>query len=433
MSDTINPAVVGSASIDDEKVSGQAPVSSSSRIETLDFIRGLAVMGILAANIVAFGQPFSAYMYPDAFLSETNDPSGWQWVAQFVLIDGKMRGLFTLLFGAGMVLFMDRVWAREGTRWLQFWRLALLAMFGLIHFFFIWMGDILFVYGVAGMVALLCLKWSAKTQFAVGLTGYCVSALLFAAAMTFPFAIAESSFGDAPGMEEAKAEMVAGIEPAISEYAAVDDAKLSGDYGAFLADRFENRATMPLLGLLQIGFETLPLMLVGMALYRMGFFSGGIGRRTLLIWGWVGLLLGGVLHLLIALYVQSTGFGFYGTMAAFIGWSFLPRLAMVIGLAAILIAYSPAWTGWLAQRIRAAGRAAFTNYLGTSIVMLFVMHGWGLGLYGQLDRPQLYLLTLAMCVLMLAWSKPWLDRFRYGPLEWLWRCLTYRTMFPLRR
>jgi uncharacterized protein len=106
---------------------------------------------------------------------------------------------------------------------------------------------------------------------------------------------------------------------------------------------------------------------------------------------------------------------------------------MTLGLAALLVEYSRTATGWLSERVRAAGRAAFTNYLGTSIVMMVVFQGWGLGLFGQLNRPALYLVTGLAWALMLLWSKPWLDRFRYGPLEWLWRCLTYRRLFPLRK
>src|SRR3546814_14379458 len=97
-------------------------------------------MGILAANIVAFGQPFSAYMYPDAFLTDHGPVSDWLWAVQFVLIDGKMRGLFTLLFGAGMMLFIERSWARDETRWLQARRLFWLILVGLIHFFLLWLG-----------------------------------------------------------------------------------------------------------------------------------------------------------------------------------------------------------------------------------------------------------------------------------------------------
>ncbi len=90
-------------------------------------------------------------------------------------------------------------------------------------------------------------------------------------------------------------------------------------------------------------------------------------------------------------------------------------------------------SGWLVERISAAGRAAFTNYIGTSLVMLLVFHGWAGGLYGELGRSELYLVMFATWALMLLWSKPWLARFRFGPLEWLWRCLTYWRIFPLRR
>jgi uncharacterized protein len=174
-------------------------------------------------------------------------------------------------------------------------------------------------------------------------------------------------------------------------------------------------------------------MLIGVALYRMGFFSGAFDRAKLLRWGWIGVIAGGLVHLAIGLVVQAGGFTYYGTLSAFVAWSPLPRLWMVLGMAALLVAYGPSATGWLGERVRAAGRAAFTNYLGTSIVMMFVFHGWALGLFGQLNRPQLYIVVALAWVLMLAWSKPWLDRYRYGPLEWLWRCLTYGKVFPLRK
>ena len=409
------------------------PTKEGDRIGSLDFIRGIAVMGILAANIIAFGQPTNAYIYPEAFLVPNGDPGGWQWIAQFVLIDGKMRGLFTVLFGAGMYLFMERAWARGEGRGLQAWRLLLLASFGFIHFFFIWMGDILFYYGVLGMIALLCMRWTAKTQLMVGLVGYALGALMFAGMLTFPHMIAETSVGEGEGMADFRAEISGGIEEALASDKVPTELKTSGDYAGLVAHRFsEDWATI--LG--NVGFmlfEMVPLMLIGMALYRLSFFGDGYSRSGLIRWGWVGLAVGGAIHLLIGLYVQSTGFAFYASTAAIIGWSTLPRIAMVLGLAALMVAYSPGWTGWLAERVRAAGRAAFTNYLGTSILMLFVMHGWALGLFGELNRPQLYLLTAVFWILMLVWSKPWLERYRYGPLEWLWRCMTYRKVFPLKR
>jgi uncharacterized protein len=411
-----------------------APVAASARIGTLDFIRGLAVMGILAANIVAFGQPMEAYMYPAAFKVDAGDPGGWMWIAQFILIDGKMRGLFTLLFGAGVYLFMEKAWAKGATRGLQAWRLVILMAFGLIHFFFIWMGDILFYYALFGLVLLACLKWSIKAQLWAGLVGYTLGALAFGAMFTMMWAVADTPFGEsAPPLIEQRAGMIDGIDDALARGEVPNAAIESGDYGALVTHRVTEQWNEPLMNALLFGFETLPLMLIGVALYRLGFFSGGFDRGKMLRWGWIGLIVGGLAHLAIGLTIQSGGFTFYGTLAAFVGWSVLPRLWMVLGMAALLVVYAPSATGWLGDRVRAAGRAAFTNYLGTSVLMMLVFHGWALGLFGELNRPQLYIVVVLAWAVMLAWSKPWLDRFRYGPLEWLWRSLTYRQVMPLRK
>jgi uncharacterized protein len=409
------------------------PVEVSERLPALDFIRGIAVMGILAANIVAFGQPFDAYMYPAAFLTDAGDPGGWMWVAQFVLIDGKMRGLFTLLFGAGLYLFMERAWARGATRKLQAWRLTLLILFGMIHFYLIWPGDILFYYGFYGLVLLACMKWEAVTQLRVGLFVYGLGVLFYAVFMSMPWLIMDTGFGQAEGMEESRANLQAGMEDAFARSARMTELIRSGDYGGVIALRVNELAGQHFSSIFLFFLESIPIMLIGMALYRMGFFSGAVDAAKMKKWGWIGTVLGAMGYLAAALAAKAGGFTYYGTLAAFIGWSPLPQLAMVLGLAALLVAYSPPASSWVGQRVSAAGRAAFTNYLGTSIVMLFVFQGWGLGLYGELSRPQLYLVVVLTCALMLAWSKPWLDRFQYGPLEWLWRSLTYRRVFPLRK
>lgn len=410
-----------------------APVTGAERISSLDFIRGIAVMGILAANIVAFGQPFIAYMYPEAFLTEHGPVSDWLLVAQFVLIDSKMRGLFTLLFGAGLYLFMERTWQRGGSRWLQVWRLVILLAFGLIHFFLIWMGDILMYYAIFGFLAVACLRWSARTQLVVGLLAYVIGALAYLGFMSFPYAIAETSLGESPQFSETRAALAEGMQKGLDDGAVEAELVRSGDYLGQVEHRATEHGSDPIFNITMFGLETFPLMLIGVALYRFGFFSGEFSSGKMRRWGWAGVFAGGLAFLAIGLFLKQVDFGYYAMLAAFMGWSPLPQLAMVLGLAALLVEYSPRWTGWLAERIRAAGRAAFTNYLGTSILMLFVFQDFALGLFGDLGRPGLYLVTVLAWVVMLAWSKPWLDRYRYGPLEWLWRCLTYRRVFALRR
>ena len=105
---------------------------------------------------------------------------------------------------------------------------------------------------------------------------------------------------------------------------------------------------------------------------------------------------------------------------------------MIVAVAALIIVLTDQG-GKLVERIAATGRAAFTNYLGTSILMTWLFYGWGLGLFGELSRAQLWLVVIAMWAIMLAWSKPWLDRFEYGPLEWLWRSLSRGSLQPMRK
>ena len=411
-----------------------APARVGERIASLDFIRGIAVMGILAANIVAFGQPMAAYMYPEAFVVPHGDDSGWLWVAQFVLIDNKMRGLFSILFGAGMYLFMERAWAKGAGRGLQARRLGWLMLFGVVHFFFIWRGDILFSYALCGMLALALMQISARDQFIVGALGYFAGAIVWGGMMLWLYLVAHGSAGE-PGMPmaEMRAELEADMQVQLQDGELQTQLISQGNYFGYVAHMIsEHWSDLSFFIFIWI-FETLPLMLMGMALYRWGFFSGALNQTKMRVWGWSGLIVGGAISLAIALWVREGGFTFYGTQAAMVGFSYLPRLAMILGLLALLTLYGARASGWLAERISAAGRAAFTNYLGTSIVMLFVFHGWALGLFGQLNRPQLYLVVLISWVLMLAWSKPWLERYRFGPLEWLWRCLTYGKLFPLRR
>ena len=291
---------------------GQAIAPAADRLLSLDFIRGIAVMGILWANIVAFGQPWAAYMYPDAFMVPHGEVSDWMWVVQFVLIDGKMRGLFTLLFGAGLMLFMEKAWARGASRWLQARRLFWLLMFGLIHFYFIWRGDILVLYSIAGFAAMACLRWKAKTQLVVGLLGYLVGAIMFLGAMFFPYLVAETDLGNqAPYVEmreDLASQQATDLEEGVSETAIIG----SGNYADYVRHNFTEHGTDPFTMLLIFSLETFPLMLIGMALYRMGMFSGAMDARKVRLWGWAGLIVGSALTLPIALWAMGEGFTYWG-------------------------------------------------------------------------------------------------------------------------
>jgi len=316
---------------------------------------------------------------------------------------------------------------------LQARRLGWLLLFGLGHFFLIWRGDILTFYALFGLVSLAAIRWAAKTQLVVGLLGYAAGMVLVGSFMLSPYVIAETEFGEQPAYSEMREQLAAdkgrALDHEMVEYRIISE----GSYGDFVAHNVtDHKGDLPF-NIFVFGFETLPLMLIGMALYRFGLFSGVMNTGRMLRWGSAGIVIGSGVTLLVALWVRDAGFSYWSTLAAFMSLSALPRLPVVLGLAAVLAVVGARASGWLAERVSAAGRAAFTNYLGTSVLMLFVFHGWGGGLFGALGRTELYLVMAASWLVMLAWSKPWLDRFRFGPLEWLWRCLTYWRLFPLRR
>lgn len=409
------------------------PMLGTERLASLDFIRGVAVLGILFANITAFAHPRLAYYWPGALPGGGDAGDRWIWLFQFVLVDGKLRGVFALLFGAGLVLFVERVRARGGSGALQMRRLALLAAFGLSHFFLLFTGDILFLYAVAGLVALGLVDLSARRQAWLGAIWYLALTTLQALLLVSP-AMLEAM----PALRAQSADSWAAIEAGWHARLAATEAERAvmagGDFAAVILFRWNEQSGL----LLAYGYlaliDTVPVMLLGMAFYRARLFSGTIDRRRMRLWGWVGIALGALPTLALGLWVMQRGFAPQITTFAFNGAAAPLRLPMILGLTALLAGCAPrAAGGWLGDRLVAAGRMAFSNYVGTSLVMTLVFQGWAGGLFGKLDRAGLLVFVAIGWAMMLVWSRPWLARFRYGPLEWLWRCLTYGRMFPLRR
>jgi uncharacterized protein len=408
------------------------PGTDGARLMTLDAMRGFAVMGILAMNIIAFAMPEMAYVSPRAYGGETSSDIA-AWAFGFILFDGKMRGLFSILFGASMLLIIDRAAASgQNPRSVHYRRMAWLAVFGLCHFYFIWWGDILFLYAAIGCLAFRFRDWEAKRLVKRALWLFAVGVVLTSLFFGAQLAVAGAAGDPSSPMAEAGQSLR-------EEYAAIDDevadelALFRGPYLPILQDRLDNAAD-PLVMVLMSFFETLPLMMLGMALYRNGFLTGswssGEYRRMAMRWLPPGI----ALTLLVAWIQWRADFDYIVAINAFLAWAAPGRLMMTMGYAALLILLvrTAANSAWLA-RVAAAGRAAFTNYLGTSIVMTTVFYGYGLGLFGEVGRWSLYLVCIAMWALMLLWSKPWLDRFQYGPLEWLWRSLARGQLQPMRK
>lgn len=398
---------------------------------TLDALRGFAVMGILAMNIIAFAMPEMAYITP-ALDGQPDSVEMASWVVSFIAVDGKMRGLFSLLFGASMLLIVERAKAKgESPASVHFRRMGWLALIGLAHFLFIWWGDILFLYAVVGSVAYLFREVEARGLIKMALIIYTIGFLLMSAftGIMFLFQFAATLPDADPEMVKAYQDMLAGFGTAPKELAAYQ-----GGYWDIVQYRATEKWAQPLTMVVQNICETLPFMMIGMALYKNGFMIGEWDTARYRKWMLIGIGIGGLAYALIALWAVSADFDIILMMNMTIAWTYPFRLLMIIGYAAGLILLIRALAGSaLIARVAAAGRAAFTNYLGTSIVMSTIFYGYGLGLFGKVDRPQLWLFVLGAWVVMLLWSKPWLERFHYGPLEWLWRSLARTELQPFRR
>jgi len=404
------------------------------RILTLDIVRGVAVMGILAMNIVAFAMPFQAYMNPAAFgTMETADLISW--AGSFIFIDGKMRGLFSFLFGASMLLVIERATRKgESVASVHYRRMAWLLVFGLLHFYFIWFGDILVGYALIGMLAYLWRESSPGRLIVWGVGLLTVQFLIMAAAAAgLVFLSQAASAPDAP------ADAVRSWQQMERDFGMLTGAHLDrtldlfrGGYGDILRHRLTDQASKPFVSIFMFGWETLAYMLFGMAALKNGFLTGEKPdrsyRRTMLLGFGIGIP---VYALLAWAYAQS-GFSLPMTFALVMAATVPFRPLMILATAALIILLTRNG-GALTARIAAAGRAAFTNYLGTSIILTTFFYGYGFGLFGTLGRAQLWLVVIAMWALMLLWSKPWLDRYQYGPFEWLWRTLARWEIQPLRR
>jgi uncharacterized protein len=404
------------------------------RIATLDVVRGIAVMGILAMNIVAFAMPFQAYMNPIAYGMEGPADLA-SWAFSFVFIDGKMRGLFSFLFGASTLLVIERAEASGlSPARVHYARMIWLLVFGLIHFYFIWFGDILTLYALTGLVLFFFRRQSTRALVISGIAFIAVQTLIFGAIGGSALYLSQAAVqpGAPAGVVEGWRSMQEGFAPLTGQALAHKLALFQGPYGGLVHKRLIEAMFEPFTGVFLFGWETLGYMLLGMAALKSGFFRGDWPVARYRKWALIGFGIGVPVYALLAWALVRAGFSVEMIFALSMGATTPFRPVMIVAIAALIVLLTRNG-GALVDRIAAAGRAAFTNYLGTSILMTTFFYGYGLGFYGTMSRIELWLVVVAMWALMLLWSKPWLDRFQYGPFEWLWRSLARWQMQPMRR
>ncbi|GAA0284366.1 DUF418 domain-containing protein [Alteraurantiacibacter aestuarii] len=411
-----------------------APVQAGARIASLDLIRGIAVLGILLANITGFAHVDIAYYWPPALPGGGDTADRLIWLAQYVLVDGKFRGLFSILFGAGMVLFIERIPDYQTAALLQMRRLFWLILFGLAHFYLLFKGDILFSYGCAGMFALYAVPLKARTQLTIGIIWAMLGALWQGIAY-LPAVL--TVLGGADANPTAISLYQQFWQGQLADAARSGQLMAGDSYLAILRYRLTQESG-DLWSYFSFGFvETIPLMMIGMGLFRSGVFHSGEGKPHWRGPALAALVLGLALNLAAGLFVYSRDFTPFITQMAFFGFSGFANVPLLVGGTCLLAQWAArtrdgAGDSWLVLRLSDAGRMAFSNYIGTSLVMVLIFQGWAGDRFGTMHRAELLVVVTLGWAMMIAFSRVWLARFRRGPLEWLWRCLTYWRIFPNR-
>lgn len=430
-----------------------APVTDSERLRLIDALRGVALLGILLMNIPGFAMP--------NYFSESfrNDPANVNfWVSHVigVAFEGKMRALFGMIFGAGVLLFvMKKEKTGKPVTGLFYRRMMWLVLFGLIHAHLIlWMGDILYLYGICGMLVYLLRNVNPKyLVLAVPLAalfdfGMNTAFLQYARAKRIDYLEATAAADAGMTLSDAQKEAIEnwrGLEQNFipnREEAEENTRKMKSDYPTVATHVRKQALLMETILLPIIIWDSLALMLLGLALYRWGFLSGHWSNRSY----WKVILFGYGIGFPLVIYSHYHGYLHSPNREAIlqrlvevpIHWVGLlypfQRILLVMAHVAVLVLlYKSGFLKGLFRRLEAVGQMAFTNYVMHSVICTLIFFGYGLNYFGELEFYQLFFVVLGIWAFQLIVSPWWLRHFRYGPLEWLWRSLTYWKRQPFRR
>jgi uncharacterized protein len=430
-----------------------APVSETQRVKLIDALRGVALLGILLMNIPGFAMP---NYFSESFRSDPTNVNFWVAAVISVVFEGKMRALFGMIFGAGVLLFvMNKEQAGQSATGLFYRRMFWLIVFGLIHaHLLLWIGDILYLYGVCGMLVyplrkvkpiylVMCVPLVAVFDFTAGTLFY-----QHVRAERIAYVEASAAAARNEPLTEAQKDALRrwrDLEKTLipnREDARENTEKMKSDYATVASHLRPLAWKIETIFLPIIIWDSLALMLLGVALYRWGFLTGQWSNRAygivMAVGYGVGLPL--VIYSFYHSYLHNPNLeARLARMEAVpIEWVSLiypfQRILLVMAhVAALVLLYKSGFVQGLFRRLQAVGQMAFTNYIMHSVICTLFFFGYGLNYYAELEYYQIFYVVLAIWVVQLIVSPLWLRFFLFGPLEWVWRSLTYWKLQPLLR
>ncbi len=416
----VQPPVISSGAV----ASKLEPTGKSQRVQLLDVLRGFAILGILLPNMKVFSMIGAAYNNPTAY----GDLEGFNFFVYLVtqlFCEQKFWSMFAMLFGSGIVLMYERAEAKGARTWLvHYRRMFWLMLIGLLHAHLLWYGDILFAYAVSGMIVYGAKRLSPMWLFIIG------GLLMSVASMFYFFSGWSTQFWDPVVLED----FVADWKPDDDAVQAEIDA-YRGSWVDQIPYRNKTALFFQLFLLpLWVFWRTSGLMLIGMGLYKTGFITGKSPIKLYL--AMIGLalvvafpLIGLEIRKNFAVNWDAMYSMFYGSQCNY--WCAPMVTLAYISIIALLVRSGV--FSWLRTMFAAVGQMALTNYLMQTMICITLFYGFGLGWFGSVERSQQLLIAICIWIFQLLLSPVWMRFFQYGPMEWIWRSLSYWKIQPIWR
>jgi len=399
------------------------PVSLSERILSLDVLRGFAVLGILLMNIQNFAMIEAAYINPMAY-GDMTGANRWVWIFSHVFGDQKFISIFSILFGAGVILFTDKAEkkGRSGAA-LHYRRTLWLFVIGLAHAYLLWHGDILVTYALCAVTLFLFRKKSPKTLLILGLLVLSLSSIFYL--------FGGLSIPSWP-KEAYDSTMMSWMPPR-----EMIDKELAAYQGGWLS-QMEHRVPssmkfQTMIFLIYTGWRAGGLMLIGLALYKWGVLTAQRSLKFYTTTAALGLIVG--LSIVIYGVIRNSAAGWTMDYSMFLGWqyNYWGSVLVAIGYIALIMLFCVSSSGLkIKNTFAAVGRMALSNYLLQTVLCTTIFYGHGFGLFGQVERVWQLVIIVCVWAIQLVVSPIWLGYFKFGPAEWLWRSLTYWKLQPMK-
>ena len=395
-----------------------APTSLSERIRPLDILRGFAILGILFINIQLFALPNASFANP-LVLGEMSSIDSFAYWFIHIFAELKFMTIFSILFGAGILLFVNRLLEKglDGSK-IHIRRMMWLLLFGIIHAYFIWFGDILVAYSIIGLIAVLLRKMKDAWKMVLFMILYLIPMLFFYAVGMFIESMPEAM------MKESMAEMFPSVESLANEI----DLYQNGTWFDIFVKRMELNMHYQVGGFFMLSlWRTTGVMLFGMVLLSKGVLSGKKSKLFYTLMTIIGIGVGAIIsHWGVQEMAQNEWNAIHYFKYGY-QYNYFSSIFTSLGyIGLIILLYQVKFLQFLMKGFEAVGRLAFTNYLCQSVICSIIFYSYGFGLFGEYTRFELLFWMLGIWIFQMTSSYIWLRYYRMGPLEWLWRYLTYK-------